>query len=68
MGRPRNIVDSSSEPETPVHDEGSITSAVVQDSRGQTIRVYDLATHGKDFEELAQTFASHHLGSTVVAH
>ena len=55
MGRPRNIVEPNLEPETPV-----VTSATVRDSRGQTIRIYDFKTHGKNFEALANQFMSHH--------
>ena len=53
--------------ETEVTEEkSSFTSAVVQDSRGQTIRVYDEATHGKKFEELARMFVSHNPGTSVL--
>ena len=53
---------------SPVEAVPEITVAVVQDLRGQTVRTYDLATHGKNFEALAHMFVSHHADTKVVVH
>jgi heme-binding NEAT domain protein len=44
------------------------TVAVVKDSRGQTIRTYDLKIHGENFEGLAKMFQSHTPNSTIDVH
>lgn len=53
-------------PVVPVVQKKTTTEATVLDSQGQTVRVYSLAVHGENFEELAQMFISHHPNKTVV--
>lgn len=65
MPRIKKIIPTDESVETPVSVTKKNTSAAVIAATGQTIRVYDLDTHGKDFQDLAKQMAEQHVGSSI---
>lgn len=45
-----------------------VTRAEVYSATGGLVRVYDLETHGPEFEELAKEFISHEEGTSIELH
>lgn len=71
MARKKVIKDEVLVKETPVIEDAPVveepkkTSATVYSATGGVIRVYDLKTHGENFEKLAEQMASQHPNSRI---